>query len=112
MTGVVNPRICARRDSNRLDSRRAVHRMNGQEFRPVPQMTLERGFNSADGPGGFSDAKAYLDCMRNLGNAGNRATGHTGKCNGEQMVLQAPGNDALRLLHRGAMPRVQEWKRW
>jgi hypothetical protein len=26
------------------------------------------------------------------------------------MVLQAPRNDALRLLHRGAMPRVQERK--
>jgi hypothetical protein len=28
------------------------------------------------------------------------------------MVLQAQGNDALCLLHRGAMPRVQERTRW
>jgi hypothetical protein len=27
------------------------------------------------------------------------------------MVLQAPGNDALCLLYRGTMPRVQERKR-
>ena len=72
---------------------------------------LERGFNSIDGPGGFSDAEAYLDCVRNLGNAGDHATGYSGKCSGEPVVLPAPGHDALCLLHRGAMPRVQERKR-
>lgn len=28
------------------------------------------------------------------------------------MVLQAPGNDTLRLLYRRAMPRVQERTGW
>jgi hypothetical protein len=49
--------------------------------------------------------------VRNLGNAGDRATGYPRKCGGEPMVLQAPGNDALCLRQPGAMPRVQERKR-
>ena len=71
-------------------------------------MTLEGGFKSIDGPGGFLDAEAYLNRLRNLGNIGDRAVGyHTGKCSAE-LVLQERGSDALCLLHRGAMPRVQE----
>jgi hypothetical protein len=51
-------------------------------------MTLERGVNSIDGAGGFLDAKAYLNRLRNLGNIGDRAVGyHTGKCSAE-LVLQ------------------------
>ena len=75
-------------------------------------MRLERGFNSINGPGGFSDAEAYLDCVRNLGNAGDRAAGYTGKCRTEPMVLEAPGNDPLCLHDRAAMPRVQKRTRW
>jgi hypothetical protein len=99
------------RDSSRFGGRQAVRRVTGQVCRPVPQMMLERGFNSIDEPGGFSDAEAYLDCVRNIGNAGDRATRYTGKCC-RPMVLQASGNDALCLLHRGAMPRLQERTRW
>ena len=109
MAGVVDPRTCA--NSNRFGGRQAVRRVTGQVCRPVPQMTLERGLNSIDEAGGFSDAEAYLDCVRNIGNAGDRATRYTGKCC-RPMVLQAPGNDALCLLHRGAMPRLQERTRW
>jgi hypothetical protein len=59
----------------------------------------------------ISNAKVHLSHSRNSGHAGGHANRYSGQ-RGWTMVFKAPWNDALCLLHRGPMPRVQERTRW
>lgn len=62
--------------------------------------------------GGFSDAKAFTDCVWNSRNTDVDAGGHTSKCSGKQLVLYEAWNNALHLRHPEAMPGFPKWKRW
>lgn len=112
---VIDPRTCVRRGGNLPDGRRSGD-MTGQASGPMPRLTLEPGFNLThlnrlDRQGGLQNAKAYFGRFRNPGNAGGRATRHTGRCSPKPVVLQVQGNDKLQIRHPGAMSRVHERKR-
>lgn len=58
--------------------------------------------------GGFSNTKAYFDCVWNVGNTGVCVAGCAGKCGRERPVLHEAWTHTLHLCHPARMPGFSE----